>query len=258
MERRDFIHRSVLTTAAFAGLGSVTGIAKPQPRGKEVYEFRIYHMRRNMTPLNNYLSKALIPALNRMGSRNVGVFSELSKAEPAKIYMVIPYASFEEFGKTTLALKNDAQFAEASREYSSVPVDQAVYERYDSNLLLAFDGQPRMTVPSPKAKLFELRIYEGYSEDAVRRKVKMFNDGEIDIFKDVKLPAVFYSENIIGKYQPALTYMAGYQSMEEREQVWKDFLVHPEWQKMSKMTEYANTVSKIHKIFLEPMPYSQI
>lgn len=258
MERRDFIQKSILTTAAVAGAGLTSGSARPQPGNKEVYEFRVYHMRRNMNPLNNYFSKALIPALNRLGSKNVGVFSELSKAEPAKIYMVIPYASFEVFGKTTLALKSDKAFAEASSEYTSIPVDQAVYDRYESSLLLAFDGQPRMILPSPKPKLFELRIYEGYSEDAVRRKVKMFNEGEIDIFKDVKLPSVFYSENIAGQYLPALTYMAGYQTMEERDEVWKNFSVHPEWQKMSKMQEYANTVSRIHKIFLEPLPYSQI
>lgn len=258
MERRDFIQKSILTTAAVAGAGLTPGMAKPQPGNKEVYEFRVYHMRRNMTPLNNYLTKALIPALNRMGSKNVGVFSEISKSEPAEIYMLIPYASFEDFGKTALALKRDKDFIAASSEYNQIPVEQAVYERYDSSLLLAFDGQPKMIVSSTRPKLFELRIYEGYSEDAVRRKVKMFNEGEIDIFKDVKLPSVFYSENITGKYLPALTYMAGYQSMEERDQVWKNFSAHPEWQKMSKMPEYANTVSKIHKIFLEPLPYSQV
>ena len=248
----------MVTTAALAGVGMAPAAGRPQPGNKEVYEFRVYHMRRNMTPLNDYFTKALIPALNRMGSKNVGVFSEYSKAEPAKIYMVIPYASFGDFGKTAIALKSDKEFIAASNEYTQIPVDRAVYERFDSSLLLAFDGQPKMNVPTNKPKLFELRIYEGYSEDAVRRKVKMFNEGEIDIFKEVKLPAVFYSENITGKYMPALTYMAGYQSMEEREKVWKDFLVHPDWQKMSKMPEYANTVSRIHKIFLEPMPYSQV
>ena len=112
-------------------------------------------------------------------------------------------------------------------------MEQAVYDRFDSSLLLAFDGHAKMILPSKDQKLFELRIYEGYSEDAVRRKVKMFNEGEIDIFKDVKLPSVFYSENIAGKNLPALTYMAAYADMEERDKVWKAFSAHPEWQKMS-------------------------
>lgn len=258
MERRDFIQKSVLATTALAGAGLSSANAQGAAKGKQVYEFRVYHMRRNMTPLNNYLSKALIPALNRMGVKNVGVFSELSKSEPAQIYVLIPYASFEDFGKITLDLKRDKGFSEAGSEYTNIPVDQAVFDRYDASLLLAFDGHPEMHVPAKSRKLFELRTYEGYSEDAVRRKVSMFNNGEIDIFKDVKLNAVFYSENITGKGLPCLTYMAAYESMDERERVWKAFSAHPEWQKISKLPEYANTVSRIHKTFLEPVSYSQV
>src|SRR5688572_27604701 len=181
MERRNFIHKSILTTAAVAGAGIGTTLAQGSPRNKEVYEFRVYHMRRNLSPLDNYFSKALIPALNRMGVKNVGVFTEISKSEPAKIYVLIPYGSFEDFAKTTLELKNDKAFEEASAEYSKIPVDQAVYERYDSSVMIAFDGVPKMVVPPKNQRLFELRIYEGYNEDAVRRKVKMFNEGELDI-----------------------------------------------------------------------------
>ncbi|HEX8040013.1 MAG TPA: NIPSNAP family protein [Chryseosolibacter sp.] len=257
MERRDFIQKSILTTAAVAGAG-FTASAKNAARDNEIYELRVYHMRRNMAPLDNYLSKALIPALNKAGVKNVGVFSELSKSEPAQIYMLIPYKSFEDYGKIIVDLKKDRDFIDASSEYTKIPQDQAVFERYDSSLLLAFDGHPKLSVPNKSRKLFELRTYEGYSEDAVARKVKMFNSGEIDIFRDVKLNAVFYSENISGKDLPCLTYMAAYDSMEERETVWKAFSAHPEWQKMSKMPEYANTVNKIHKTFLEPVSYSQI
>lgn len=258
MERRDFIQKSILTTAAVAGAGLSSTQAQQAPKNKVVYEFRVYHMRRNMSPLENYFSKALIPALNRLGSKNIGVFSELSKSEPAKIYALIPYASFEAYGKTILALKNDKQFIDASGDYNKIPADQAVFERYDSSLMLAFDGEPKLVVPSRDQKLFELRIYEAYSEDALRRKVKMFNDGEFDIFDKVKINPVFYGENISGKGLPCLTYMSVYESMETRDAAWKDFLAHPDWQKMSKMPEYANTVSRIHRIFLERTPYSQI
>lgn len=247
-----------MTTAAVAGAGLGSTLAQGSPKNKELYEFRVYHMRRNLNPLDNFFSKALIPALNRMGVRNVGVFRERSMSEPARIYVLIPYSSFENFAKIALELKNDKEFVTSSDEYNSITMDQSVYERYDSSLMLAFDALPKMVVPSKTQRLFELRIYEGYSEDAVRRKVKMFNEGEIDIFKKVKLPAVFYGENISGKGLPCLTYMAVYENMEERDKVWKDFIAHPDWQTMSKLPEYANTVSKIHKIFLEPHPYSQV
>lgn len=257
MERRRFIQNSILTTAALTSAGLASGNAQT-PAKKEVYEWRVYHMRRNMKPLDNFFSNALIPALNKLGVRNVGVFKETSLSEPAKIYTLTPYSSFEDFGRVSMSLNSDKDFAQASTEYNNIALGQAVYDRFDSSLLLAFDGYPKMVQPTKDQKLFELRIYEGYSEDAVKRKVKMFNKGEIDIFKDVKLPAVFYGENIAGKDMPALTYMAAYENMEERDTVWKNFSAHPEWQKMSKLPEYADTVSRIHKIFLERLPYSQV
>lgn len=258
MERRDFIQKSVLATTALAGAGLSSANAQGAAKGKQVYEFRVYHMRRNMAPLDNYFSKALIPALNRMGVKNVGVFSEMSKSEPATIYVLIPYASFEDFAKITLDLKNDKAFAQAAGEYSEIPVDRAVYERYDTSLMIAFDGHPKLTVPSSGPRIFEFRIYEGYCEDAVRRKIKMFNDAEFDIFNRVKLNPVFFGENISGKDLPCLSYMTVFKNMEERDQAWKAFGADPDWQKVSKLPEYANTVSRLHKIFLEPVSYSQI
>ena len=258
MERRDFLQKTILTTAGVAGATLATAAAKEAQKNNEVYEFRVYHMRRNLTPLNNYFSNALIPALNRMGVKNVGVFSETSKSEPAKIYVLIPYKSFADYGKVMTELKTDREFERARAEYDKIPSEQAVYERYDSSLMLAFDGIPVMQIPSKSQRLFELRIYEGYSEDAVTRKVKMFNEGELDIFKKVKVNAVFYGENISGKGLPCLTYMSVYDNMEARDQAWKEFLAHPDWHRMSKMPEYANTVSKIHRVFLEPLPYSQV
>jgi hypothetical protein len=124
--------------------------------------------------------------------------------------------------------------------------------------MLAFDAAPVIQLPTKSQRLFELRIYEGYSEDAVKRKVRMFNEGEIDIFKNVKINGVFFGENISGKDLPCLTYLSVYDNMEARDQAWKEFLAHPDWQKLSKLPEYANTVSKIHRIFLQPLPYSQV
>jgi len=258
MERRDFLQKSILTTAAVAGVGASSASARSSQNKNQVYDLRVYRMRRGARALENYFSKALIPALNRMGVKNVGVFSEMSKNEPATIYMLIPYKSFDDFGKITLDLKKDKEFEQARSEYDEIPSEQAVFERYDSSILLAFDGIPEMVVPAQSPRIFEMRTYEGYSEDAVKRKVKMFNEGELDIFKRTKINPVFFGEKISGTDLPCLTYMATYSNMEAREQAWKEFLAHPDWQKMSKLPEYANTVSKIHRVFLEPLPYSQV
>lgn len=256
MERRKFLKGGVIAAAAASGLHEAT--AQTNPRKKEVYEFRTYHMNRNLAPIDEYLSKALIPALNRHGVNHVGVFRETSMSEPHKVYVLIPYPSLEDYGKIVSALRRDEAFVRASSDYNAIPASKPVYERIDTSILLAFDGIPQMVIPRKNQRLFEMRIYEGYSEDAVRRKVKMFNEGEFEIFRKVNVNPVFFGENIAGKGLPCLTYMTVYESMEQRDQAWKAFLAHPDWKKMSQMPEYADTVSKIHRIFLEPVPYSQV
>ncbi len=257
MERRDFIQKSILTTAGVAGAGLSVAAAQAR-KNNQVYELRVYHMRRNLKPIENYFTKALIPALNRLGVSNVGVFTEYSRNEPPKVYALIPYGSMEEFGKVTLALRDDSFFLQAKREYDSIPEESAVYERYDSSLMLAFDRLPQLVVPAKSPRLFELRIYEGYSEDAVKRKVRMFNEGEIDIFDKVEINGVFFGENLTGRGMPCLTYLSVYADMAARDTAWNKFLAHPDWKKLSTASEYANTVSRIYRVFLEPTVYSQI
>jgi hypothetical protein len=257
MERRDFIKKSAIATGTLAAGVPVT-FAPQQAKGKELYELRVYELRWSQAPLDEYFSKALIPALNRMGIRKVGAFSEMGKSEPVKIYLLIPFNSFEEYGKVTMALRNDKDFQQSASSYNQIPQEQAVYARYESSLLLAFDGLPQMIVPPTGPRIFELRTYEGYSEDAVTRKVKMFNEGEFEIFNRAKLNSVFFGEMIAGKNLPSLTYMITFKNMEERDRNWKAFIQDPDWQRISKAPEYANTVSKIYKTFLEPLPYSQV
>ena len=258
MERRDFIQKSVLATTAFTAAGFSSAQANTLQQGKELYEWRVYQMRSGLGPLDNFLSKVFIPAMNRMGVKKIGAFSEIGKSEPAKLYVLIPYASIDEYIKITMSLKKDKEFEKAAEEYNKMPVDQAAYSRYDTSLMVAFDGLQKMVVPESGTRIFELRTYEGYSEDAVRRKIKMFNDEEFTIFSRVKLNPVFFGEVIAGPGLPALTYMCTFKNMEERDKAWNAFRIDPDWQRVSKDPQYANTVSRIYKTFLEPMPYSQV
>ncbi|HYC83905.1 MAG TPA: twin-arginine translocation signal domain-containing protein, partial [Chryseosolibacter sp.] len=108
MKRRNFLTKSTLATGVFAS-GLTTLQAQPQPAAKELYELRIYELRWGSDALDNYLSKALIPALNRLGVKRVGAFSQIGDPEPKKIYLLIPYASFEDYGRIVYALKTDKE-----------------------------------------------------------------------------------------------------------------------------------------------------
>jgi hypothetical protein len=119
-----------------------------------------------------------------------------------------------------------------------------------------------MTVPTQhtekKNRLFELRVYESATEERGIKKVAMFNNGEVPIFLDCQISPVFFGQAIIGDKTPNLTYMTVYDDAASRDAAWKRFIAHPDWKKLSSDPQYANTVSKIHKLDLLPRPYSQL
>jgi hypothetical protein len=246
--------------ASAVGTGSVYAANQTPAAVKEMYEWREYdmHFGADQSQLENYFKSALIPAYNKYGVKSVGVFREISKSEPAKIYLLLSFASFNDYMTVTAKVKADDDYVKNSQVYSSIPAEKPVYNRYSSSFMIAFDGMPKLVVPDTGTRIFELRTYEGYSEDAVRRKIKMFNDGEFPIFYRTKLTPVFFGEVISGKNLPCLTYMITFKNLEERDKNWAAFLADPDWKKLTADPQYANTVSNIIKIFLEPTPYSQV
>jgi NIPSNAP len=182
----------------------------------------------------------------------------MGASDPAKIYILIPYASIEEFASVNTKIKTDEDFLKATQDYNALPPEKAPYTRYTSSLMNAFDGIPQLVKPTADQKLFELRIYQSYSEDAARRKRKMFNDEELKIFRDTKLNSVFFGEVIAGEYQPCLTYMLAFKNMEERDANWKVFSANADWKRISSAAEYANSVSHIIRVFLVPLSYTQL
>jgi hypothetical protein len=208
--------------------------------------------------LENYFKTALIPALNKFGVKNVGVFKDLTPSEPAKFYLLTTYSSVENYFSVNTKVKTGADYLKNSAVYNSIPADKSLYSRFSSSLMIAFDGWPKIVIPAGKSRIFELRTYEGYSEDAVRRKIKMFHDGEFPIFKRAKLNPVFCGEVIAGEKLPRLTYLITCNSMEERDKGWSAFVADPEWKKLVSDPQYANTISKISNTFLIPTSYSQV
>lgn len=227
---------------------------------KEFYELRTYELKFGSPRSNieNYFKNALFPALNKYGVKNIGAFGEMGLSDPGKIYILIPYASIEEFASVNAKIKTDEDFLKATQEYNALPPEKAPYSRYTSSIMNAFDGIPQLVKPTADQKLFELRIYQSYSEDAARRKRKMFNDEELKIFRDTKLNSVFFGEVIAGEYMPCLTYMLAFKNMEERDANWKVFSANPDWKRISSAAEYANSVSHIIRVFLVPLPYTQL
>ena len=227
---------------------------------KEYYELRTYSIPFNSSEqaLHNYLKEVFIPALNRAGVEHVGVFEALGEPTPKQLFLLIPYKDIVAYSEVVSILAGDQQYLEERKVYDAVPHDKRVYSRFSTSFYIAFDGLPKLVKPSDGSNLFELRTYEGYSEDAVRRKVKMFNKEEFTIFDQTGLHSVFFGEQVSGPSMPALTYLLPFRSMQERNENWNKFIVHPEWKRVSVLDEYAHTVSDIKRTFLKPLSYSQL
>lgn len=255
MKRRQFVASSLLAAPALT-----TALTQPTAAPKGVFEWRTYEPKYGSPQSNieNYLKEALIPALNKQGVKTVGAFREMGKSDPAKLHVLIPYPSWDAYTTAPGKLTADPAFAQASQTYTGLTPDKAPYGRYTTSLMSAFDALPQVTVPAKEARIFELRTYEGYSEDAVRRKIKMFNVDELPIFYATKLNPVFFGEVVAGEHMPCLTYMLTFKNMAERDANWKQFVDSADWKRVSALPEYANTVSNIIRIFLEPTAYSQI
>lgn len=253
MKRRKFIQSGLAASAVPIGCtASGTLTTKNIEPNRELYEWREYSLtwRGNSKLLISYLKDVLKPAMMAEGANHFMVFDDINGVSERKIRVLISYPSADVY-VAAQTIQHQAPFIKAAAAYNAVPPDQPIYNRFESSLLLAFTCQPQMLLPKPDSEVFELRIYEGYSDDAVRRKIKMFNDGEVPIFVDAGLHPVFFGEMIAGSLRPCLVYMVNCKDMEAHGAGWKSFISHPSWIEMKDKEEYANSISNIRNAFLK-------
>jgi len=261
MKRRDF-----LTAGLAAGLAPMGAMALGAQRGgsRHYYELRLYHtgFGDQKNTLNQYLSDALIPAWNRLGIEPVGAFTPVYGYNQPTLYVLLPHPSLESVETTGDRLMADKRFLRDGEKYLNLPMSDPAYARIESWLLRAFEGMPMLEQPAisknKERRIFELRTYESQNLKAGKKKVEMFNNGEIDIFKRAGLNPVFYAETLIGQRRPNLTYMLVHQDMEHRDANWSKFSSDPQWKKMSSDPQYADIVSNISDYILRPTGYSQL
>ena len=274
MQRRTFLH-TTLATGSLAALSASTSLATADDKAKmprQLIELRTYLLKDGKrAAFDTYASKALIPALNRLGVKSVGAFHESPAPTPtdakppetkptSSAFLLIPYQDAGQMSAVASALANDSDYQQAAAEYHSVPATDAVYERIESSLFLAFETMPKLEAPIGKPALFNLRIYESHNEAAAKKKIEMFNQGEIAIFRRVGLTPVFFGEALVGARLPNLTYLLAFHDEAARTQAWNTFRSDPDWQKLRAIPEYEDKriVSKITNKLLTPTEYSQI
>jgi hypothetical protein len=257
MKRRDFLKASFATSAVTAA----TAAAATKP-GPEYYELRTWSLKAAKQPLlDAYLSRAFLPALKRLGVGPVGVFTESQPNGELKVFVLIVYSAPEQFATLASRLAGDAEHQQAGAEYLNAKAADPVYQRIESSFHVAIEGLPKLVRPdAAKPRLFNLRIYESHNERAAKKKLEMFNRGELDIFKRVGLTPVMFGETLLGSAQPNLTYLLVFPDDDGRKQAWDRFRADPAWLKLKAIPEYADKeiVSRITNRLLTPAPYSEL
>ncbi len=254
MKKTSFILAIIL----FCGLHGYT------QTDREYYQIRIYHLKTDaqVSTVEAYLEKALLPALHDAGVSNVGVFKPVSNDTTGqRIFMLIPFRSFGAIPVIEQKVQQHLQSSGAAQAYRDATFDNPPYQRMETILLSAFKLHPQLTKPSlkgPRAdRVYELRSYEGHTEKIFQNKVHMFNEGgEIPLFERLGFNAIFYGEVIAGSRMPNLMYMTSFENMADRDQHWKTFGADPEWKKLSSMPMYQKNVSHIDINLLRPTSYS--
>lgn len=254
-------HSSFYLIALFVGSLFAPSLSYGQENAKYFYQLKVYHLGDDdPQAVAQYLEDAYIPAMHRAGIERIGVFSTIEDEAP-KIYVFVPYPSFEKVLQAEQALEKDKKYQQAGSDYLNAAHDAAPYERIETLLLQAFPGMPSPQVPELKApkseRFYELRSYEGPTEKLYANKVDMFNQGdEVGIFERLGFNAVFYAEVLFGSRTPNLMYMTTFENREARDQHWEAFRSDPAWLKLKAMEEYQNNVSQSDLIFLRPAEYS--
>lgn len=260
MDRREFL--TATAVAAVSPMPSLDGLA---PRATRQYlELRRYHLLPGpkQQAFTTFVGQAAIPAMNRAGVGKVGAFSVVYGENAPSLLLVLAHDSLETVVSLRDRLASDAEYGRAGAAILDAPMADPPYVRVDSSLLRAFDAMPTLE-PSAAAgtatpRIYEMRTYESHSDRAALNKLKMFNAGEVPIFRRAGLTPVFFGEGLIGSGMPSLTYMLTFADMAVRDKAWNAFSNDPEWKMLSGDPQYRDNVSAISDIILRPTEHSQI
>jgi hypothetical protein len=261
--RRRFLGTSLAAVAATAPWAP-TRLTPEKSAAREYYELRTYRLptAQKRARLLEYLSGALLPALNRLGLTKIGVFTSLNTPNDFDVRVLIPYPTPESFSSLTSRLEGDATYQRAAADHFASSMKEAPYTRISSQFMRAFSSIPTIELPeqtaSKQPRIFELRTYESHNEDAARRKVEMFDEGETQLMRDVQLGPVLFGQMLVGDNMPNLTYLLCAEDLDAHTEHWETFLSHPKWNEMKVLPRYTDTVSKITQWFLQPADCSQI
>jgi hypothetical protein len=260
VDRRDFLAAAAVATVSPLSHRD----AFNQAASRQYFELRRYHLLpgTKQRAFSTFVGDAAIPAMNRAGVGRVGAFTVVYGENEPSLLLVLVHQTLDGMVLLRERLAADTAYTRAGAAVLEAPLSDPAFVRVESTLLRAFDAMPTLEpsagAGTATARIFELRTYESHSDRAALNKLKMFNAGEVPIFRRAGLTPVFFGETVIGAKMPSLTYMVTFSDMAARDAGWSKFSQDPEWKSLSADPQYRDNVSAISDIILQPTAYSQI
>ena len=260
MDRREFLATTAVAAASpMAKLDALT-----QAASRQFIELRRYHLLpgAKQRAFITFVGDVAIPALNRAGVPRVGAFTVVYGENAPSLLLVLAHQSLDSVVSLRERLASDSAYGRAGATILDAPMSDPAFVRFETTLLRAIDAMPTLEpsagAGSSASRIVELRTYESHSDRAALNKLKMFNAGEVPIFRRSGLTPVFFGETVVGTGMPSLIYMLAFSDMTAREKAWSAFGNDAEWKTLSADPQYRENVSAISDLILRPTAYSQI
>ena len=256
MDRRDFL--AATAASAVSPLPRLDALAQSATR--QYIELRRYHLLpgTKQRAFSAFVGDVAIPAMNRAGVERVGAFAVVFGENAPSLLLVLAHQTLDTVVSLRDRLASDTVYARAGAAILDAPQSDPAFVRVESTLLRAFDAMPTLEPSAGAGRIVELRTYESHSDRAALNKLKMFNAGEVPIFRRAGLRPVFFGETLVGAKMPSLTYMLTFADLAARDRAWAAFRDDREWTALSSDPQYRDNVSAIGDLILAPTPYSQI
>jgi hypothetical protein len=269
MKRRGFLSAGLSLGAASAiGVASMNeafGQASVANGNVQYFEWIRYHLHTGSKQgiVADYYRDTAIPALNKAGIKNVGVFNVKNGPNSPTLHVIIPHPSLESVVTLNDKLLEDSSFVQSGKRFLESPSSDTAFVRMEKSILKAFTNLPEIQIPEQKkqnkSRIFQVRIYESPNLTAAKKKIHMFNEGgEIAVFKKTGLQPVLFGEMIAGDKMPCLVYMLAFDNTETMAKNWSVFVNDPDWIALRDNPYYADTVSCINDWLWTPASCSQI
>jgi hypothetical protein len=203
MNRRTFMG-SLGSIGAFTSMG----LAESAVEKRRLFVLEQYFLKNGTQPgrINDYVSKAALPALNRVHTGPKLVLESLIAPHMPQVAIILGFQSLEELMSVRSKLLTDKDLSKALEEWENYP--EQPYEHFSTTLLEATEYCPEVApdpTPREKPRIFELRTYHSPTWRQLKALHERFAGPEIKIFHRVGVRPILYTSTMVGPNMPNLT-----------------------------------------------------